>query len=453
MRRGSVWVLGALLGLLGAALVPVAEAASTTFAAVADAYVDSAQPSRNFGGSPKLLVDSSPSNKRIFLKFDVGTIDGSIAKATLRLYVRDGGSTVTVSGVANDAWRERSIIWKNAPAFTRSKASATPVEGSWLDVDVSSLISSGGPSSLAITSSSSNGSEYDSRQGANKPRLIVETQPTPEPSPTPSPTPSPSPPPDPGSGAVVITAAGDIATSGGRQGATASVVKSVNPDYALTLGDNAYPDGTLDQFKSYYDPTWGAFKSKTKPSPGNHDYHTTGAAGYFAYFSGVPAYYSFNAGGWHIISLNSEIAASEGSPQNNWLEQDLASSTKRCILAFWHKPLFSAGPHGSNASVRPLWDDLYAARADVILNGHDHNYQRFAPVTPAGATASDGVREFVVGTGGRDLYSLGAMANLQAGNNTSWGVLKMVLHNSTYEWRFVSITGQTYSDSGTSACH
>lgn len=436
-------ILGALLVILGAATVPIAQASSTTFVAVADAYVDSTLPDRNFGSSSRLVVNESPSIKRSYLKFNIAGLDGPITRATLQVYVRNGGSTVSVYKVASTSWSERLIKWRNAPAYSGPPASGTPVAGSWLNVDVSSLVSSGA-SSLAVASSSGDGSVYDSRQAANKPRLIVETGPLPGPTPTPTP--------DPGSG-VVIAAAGDIATAGGHQGATAAVVKTVNPQYVLTLGDNAYPDGTLDQFNTHYDPTWGAFKSKTMPSPGNHEYHTPGAAGYFSYFSGVKPYYSFEAGAWHIISLNSEIPASEGSPQNTWLEQDLAGNTRRCILAYWHKPLFSAGPHGSNGNVRPLWDDLYDARADVILNGHDHNYQRFSPMTPTGGASVGGMREFVVGTGGRGLYGLGTEPNLEAANNTSWGVLRMTLRDGAYEWRFMPIAGQSYTDSGSSSCH
>lgn len=447
MKR--VWILGTLFVTVGAISIPVAEASSTTLVAIADAHVDSASPDRNFGTSSSLSVGSTQGTRRSYLKFRVGVVEEPVVKATLQMYVRESGSPVSVSRVTSSSWYERSIKWGNAPVYAAPVASASPVRGSWISFDVSPLVEAGGLKSFVLTSSTSDGSIYDSRQGTNKPRLIVETGANPEPSPTPSPSPTP----DPGGSDIVITAAGDIAVAGGHQAATAAVVKSINPDYALTLGDNAYPDGTLDQFNRYYEPTWGAFKSKTKPSPGNHEYHTSGATGYFSYFAGVAPYYSFDAGGWHIVSLNSEISASEGSPQNNWLEQDLAGNSKRCILSFWHKPLFSAGPHGSNGNVRPLWEDLHAARADVILNGHDHNYQRFAPVTPSGAPASDGLREFVVGTGGKDHYALGTMSIMQAGNDTSWGVLRMTLRPTSYEWRFAPIQGQTYSDSGTSACH
>jgi len=231
-------------------------------------------------------------------------------------------------------------------------------------------------------------------------------------------------------------------------------VSAINPSYLLTLGDHAYNDGTLSQYNSYYDPFYGQFKPKTKPSPGNHDYHTSGGSGYFTYFNNPPAYYSFNAGAWHIISLNGEVSVAEGSTQNNWLETDLANNTRRCILAYWHEPRWSAGTvHGDSSTYAPLWVDLYAARADVVLNGHDHNYQRFGLQTPTGAASADGIREFVVGTGGYGLYGLTSHPNLQASSASTYGALKMVLKDGSYDWQFVPGPGYSYTDSGSTACH
>ena len=260
----------------------------------------------------------------------------------------------------------------------------------------------------------------------------------------------------------VITAAGDIAlqSTTGHHKATSDRVLAINPTIALTLGDNQYPSGALADFRRYYDPTWGRFKAKTKPSPGNHEYYTAGAAGYFGYFgtAAKPAgksYYSFNLGGWHLIALDSNIARSVGAAQERWLRADLAATSRRCILAYWHHPRFSSGTHyGNNASVGPFWTDLYNARADVVLNGHEHNYERFARQTPSATATAAGIREFVVGTGGGGLYGLGTpKPNSQARNSKTWGVLKLTLHPASYEWRFVAASGAVIDSGGPVTCH
>jgi hypothetical protein len=255
----------------------------------------------------------------------------------------------------------------------------------------------------------------------------------------------------------VIAGAGDIATSSGKKAATADVLSAINPTAVITLGDNAYPDGTLSQFQSYYEPTWGRFKTKTNPSPGNHDYHTSGAGGYFSYFgSRAPAaHYAWNIGAWRFYSLNSEIAHDASSTQISWLKQDLAANPKACVGAYWHKPLFSSGKHGNIAGGRPFWDALYAANADLILVGHDHLYERFAPQTPSGQLdTARGIREFVVGTGGAGLYEFTTIRpNSEVRKNTVWGVLKLTLHASSYDWKFEPIAGQTFAESGSQACH
>ena len=215
----------------------------------------------------------------------------------------------------------------------------------------------------------------------------------------------------------VIVAAGDIADclSDGDE-ATARLVGGIDGSTVLTLGDNAYEDGTAQDFRQCYEPTWGKFKERTKPAPGNHDYETEGASAYFDYFgeaAGQPGkgYYSYELGQWHIVALNSnceEVGCQASSPQLRWLEADLAKDTKSCTLAYFHYPLFSSGKYRPGIQeVKPLWDALYTADADVVLNGHDHNYQRFAPQDPNGkADPEGGIREFVVGTGGRSHYSI-----------------------------------------------
>jgi Bacterial Ig-like domain (group 1)/Calcineurin-like phosphoesterase len=259
-------------------------------------------------------------------------------------------------------------------------------------------------------------------------------------------------------GDPVFVGAGDIASCGhNRDESTAQLLDAI-PGTVFTLGDNAYPDGTLTQFNDCYGPTWGRHKNRTKPAPGNHDYHVAGAGGYFDYFGAAAGdrskgYYSYNLGDWHIISLNSEITQSAGSAQEQWLRADLAANPKVCTLAYWHKPRFSSGRHGNNAGSQALWQALYEYGADVVLNGHDHSYERFAPQNPSGQADAKGIREFVVGTGGAGLYPFPAIQpNSQVRNNTTYGVLKLTLHSTSYDWQFIPIAGQNFTDSGSGNC-
>ena len=229
----------------------------------------------------------------------------------------------------------------------------------------------------------------------------------------------------------------------------------------LALGDLAYNDGTATEFANCYDPSWGRHKARTKPAPGNHEYNTPGATGYYGYFgaaAGDPTkgYYSYDLGEWHIIVLNSNIARTAGSAQDVWLRADLAANTKTCTLAYWHHPRFSSSSvHGNNVTMAPFWDALYAANADVVLVGHDHSYERFAPQTPAAAAdPTRGIRQFVVGTGGRSHYAIGTVQpNSQVYNGNTFGVLKLTLSTTSYAWQFVPVAGGTFTDSGTGNCH
>jgi calcineurin-like phosphoesterase family protein len=275
---------------------------------------------------------------------------------------------------------------------------------------------------------------------------------------------APKRPPGPPPSGKVIVAAGDIAdcSSDGDE-ATARLVGGIEGT-VLTLGDNAYEDGTAQDFRQCYEPTWGQFKERTRPAPGNHDYETEGASAYFDYFgdaAGQPGkgYYSYDLGSWHIVALDSnceEVGCAATSPQLRWLEADLAKDAKTCTLAYFHYPLFSSGKYRPGIQeVKPLWEALYAADVDVVLNGHDHNYQRFAPQDPNGkADPQRGIREFVVGTGGRSHYSiLGPIANSEVYNDETYGVLQLTLNPQSYQWRFIPVEGETFTDSGSARCH
>ncbi len=257
----------------------------------------------------------------------------------------------------------------------------------------------------------------------------------------------------------VFVGAGDIAscTRTGDE-ATAKLLHNIvdaapSTTTVFTTGDNAYESGTALEFANCYDPSWGQFKEKTRPTVGNHEYYKTAdASGYFDYFdtaAGDPGkgYYSYDVGSWHMISLNSNCSfvvgggCDRGSAQVEWLKNDLANHSNSCTLAYWHHPLFSSGStSGGNSKMKPFWEALYAAKADVVLNGHVHNFEVFRPQTPSGvADPAGGIREFVVGTGG---YSLNAfkteVANSQERYRATYGVLKLTLHSTSYDWRFVA---------------
>ena len=285
----------------------------------------------------------------------------------------------------------------------------------------------------------------------------------------------------------VIAAAGDIAcdpatssfngglgtTTSCREEYTSNLLVNGGFTSILSLGDNQYYCGGYQAFVQSYDPSWGRVKSITHPVAGNHEYFTsggtgcdasnTGAAGYFQYFGSAAGtvgqgYYSFDIGAWHLIALNSGCSSAGGcsstSPQYKWLQADLAAHPNQCTLAYWHIPLFSSGGR-ANANSKPFWQLLYAAHADVVLNGHDHIYERFAPQTSTGTLDQAlGIREFIVGTGGADHTSITTVAaNSEVRNTTTFGILKLTLHSGSYDWQFVPEAGQTFTDSGTQACH
>jgi hypothetical protein len=272
----------------------------------------------------------------------------------------------------------------------------------------------------------------------------------------------------------VLIGAGDIATCNGTGDEdTVDLITNIASDNAdgrttvFTAGDNVYPDGTDEDFERCYKPSWswGDHKEITKPSVGNHEYNTPGASGYFGYFgaaAGDPAkgYYSYDLGNWHIVVLNSNCsdptapACAAGSPQEQWLENDLAAHPNTCTLAYWHHPRFSSGNHGDDVDVAPFWKALYQAGADVVLNGHDHTYERFAPQNPSGqADPAQGIREFVVGTGGAALTTFKSIQpNSVARIAKEHGVLKLTLHPEGYDWEFVTTPDETVADSGNGKC-
>lgn len=265
---------------------------------------------------------------------------------------------------------------------------------------------------------------------------------------------------------ITVVAAGDIADCGSNglqfpdAFRTAGLIAPTDM-LVLTLGDNTYPVGAAMEFADCFQPTWGAFKERIRPSPGNHDYMTTDAGAYFDYFGAAAGpdrrgYYSFDAGGWHFISLNSNADANIGSAQYAWLQADLAAASDTlCTLAFWHHPLFSSGPHGNDRRMADAFQLLHAAGAEIVLVGHDHIYERFAPQDAAGNADPDrGVRSFTAGTGGARLYSLRKpQPNSEVRDASTHGVLRLTLSSNGYRWAFVAVAGGAPRDEGAADCH
>ena len=259
--------------------------------------------------------------------------------------------------------------------------------------------------------------------------------------------------------AAVLAGAGDIAMCNvpGAE-ATARLLDRI-AGTVFTTGDHAYPHGAEAEFRTCYGPTWGRHRERTRPTPGNHDYETPGAAAYFAYFgaNAGPAglgYYTYTAGSWQVIALNSEIDVRAASPQGLWLRTTLAQERALCTVAYWHRPLFNSGAHGDARDLRDLWRILYDFGVDVVIAGHEHVYERFAPQTPDGVLDLErGIRQFTVGTGGGTLTSVTAPRANSEVAGSAWGVLVLTLNDGSYSWEFRPVAGASFSDGGSGACH
>lgn len=444
------------------------------FNPIADSYVSSGSPATNYGSQTQLRGDGSPV-LRSYLRFNVQGLNGTVTRARLRLFANNASTGgYEIRRVSNNTWGELTITYSNSPAVgSVLDTSGSFNSGVWTTVDVTAYITGNGTYSLGLTVPNSAAISFASREvGNNAPQLTVETQggptatasatrtatstSTPTATVTPSPTTTDTPTSAPtSSGSVVLVGAGDIAhCSRSQDEQTAQLLDNI-PGTVFTAGDNAYVDGTYTQYLNCYEPNWGRHKSRTKPSPGNHDYLTSGAAGYFQYFNNIPSYYAYDLGAWRIYSLNSEISVSATSAQVTWLQNDLAANPRQCVLAYWHRARWSSGSnHGDNSSMQPLWQILYDAGAELVIVGHEHHYERFAEMNASGAVVSQGLREIVAGTGGAALYPFGApKAASQVRNNTAYGVLKLTLHSSSYDWQFVPAGTATFTDSGSTNCH
>jgi acid phosphatase type 7 len=266
----------------------------------------------------------------------------------------------------------------------------------------------------------------------------------------------------------VLVGAGDVVGCQNPQGAlaTGKLIEKI-PGTVFVLGDLVYDAVTLEQFQNCYGRSWGKFKARTRPAPGNHEYRGRNAIPYYQYWGGQAGppgkgYYSYELGAWHVVVLNTNCDAvggcAAGSPQDEWLRQDLADHRGSCIVAYGHHALFSSGFfrfHAAHPELKRLWEDLYAAHADLVLAGHEHSYERFAPQDPEGRPDSQrGIREIVAGTGGRSHYPLGqASPNSEMRNDDTFGVLKLTLSPQGYAWEFIPEEGKSFRDVGSGVCH
>lgn len=472
-RRRSRVVRAMALALVGAGLVPAgpvtAQAAPSpevfltrSVAAGADTYVSEAQPDHPAGSAPRLVVDGSP-RRQTFIRFAVPAFAGRLVSAALRLHVADlagagsahGGTVIASSDVG---WAEGATTWATRPPLDGAVAVAVGAahRDRWVDVDLSGIVRSGVPLTLGIRSLSSDDAAFDARGSGRGPRLALDMDAPPN--------------------GTVVSAAGDLVcgaaspttpTSCHHQQVSDLLVADPDLEAFLALGDLQYNAGSLADFQTYYEPSYGRVKAITHPVVGNHKYLTAGAAGYWDYFGAAAGtegqgWYSFDVGdSWHVVALNSncsEVSCANGSPQIQWLRADLQANDRPCVLAYFHHPRWSSGETpGNNRSVDPFVRVLQRHRAEAILSGHSHNYERFARQHPDGTAHADGIRQFVVGTGGRsvgedDGFGRPTQPHSEVRRRGVFGLLRMSLTDQALWWSFVDESGRV-RDSGTDRCH
>ncbi|NMI00070.1 DUF7594 domain-containing protein [Pseudonocardia acidicola] len=449
----------------------VAAAASTTFTADADTYVQADQPTVNRGTAVDLRADASPVYNG-FLRFTVSGLTETPSRVTLKLFSRSTGSVnARLQSVADNSWTETGVTAGNAPALGPVVAtSGALTAGQYASFDLTSRVTANGTYSFALTTGSTAVRIFDSREGANPPQLVVESG-------------DPFPP----SNDPFVLAAGDVACAPDESGfngglgvpgqchmkATSDLLLANPAAAVLALGDTQYNSGDPAAYTASYDPSWGRVKAITKPVVGNHEYGQSGASGYFGYFGDAATprqpgcrkacegYYSFDVGSWHIAMINTECTrigggtgCAVGSPQYQWLDADLAAHPNRCTMVVGHRPRWSSNSFAS-ADIAPLVDVMYARGVDMMLTGHAHSYERFAPQNPSGQRDdATGIRQFVVGTGGENSSGFGTVvANSEVRKNTIFGVLKVILHPAGYDWTFRPDPDTPFADSGSGVCH
>lgn len=458
----------------------------------ADSYVRADQPDAGYGSAYTLFTAASDPEMRIYLRFIVTGLTGPVTSASLRLYSYSSSSEgIDVHSGGSD-WTEAGLTWNNAPSYGTVVGSVKPISLDTTAVaDVTPAVTGNGTYTFVLTTSRAKANKLASREStANAPQLVVTSGAPSTATPTATDPTSPSSPATSTTSTTAqdptLVAAGDIAcppdktvtVTSCQQKATSDLAISLHPDLVLPLGDDQYELGASDEFTGGYAPTWGRMDAIARPIPGNHEYGyigssvtPTGGAGYFAYFGArshplqpdcttfCTSWYSYDVGSWHLIALDSQCAVvhgcNPGNPEYQWLLNDLNTHANMCTLAYWHIPIFSSS-QDHQPDMTSIFQLLYNKGADVVLNGHAHFYERFAPQDAAGnPDPAKGVREILVGTGGRNFFSIRPTpaANSEARIANTFGVLQMTLHPTSYDWRFVPVPGSTATDQGSSSCH
>ena len=523
--RGRVVAALVMAGAIALFGVQAARADTATVGAIEDTYTSQGNPATAHGGNASLKVNAAPGERRAYVKFTVsGVPDGSTeVGAVLRLWPTTASSSTFTVWSVPATWSQSTLTWNNQPPLGATVGSRTGlVAGQYNDFDLSSHVTGNGTWALAITKSSTTQTSFASREAAGNtpPQLVVSWTPpttttsgtttttdtttttsdtttttsgttttTSDPTTTTSSTTSSTTTSSPTTTTVPpaddpkVAAAGDIAcpppgnrtTSSCHQQATANLLAAGNYDAVVPVGDLQYECGQPSAFAAVYDPSWGQFKSKTRPVHGDHEYTgpgctTPGSAGYYSYFAGAASpnqpncisacqgYYSYELGTWHVVVLNTDCnqvgGCSSSTPQGRWLAADLAAHPNQCTLAFWHLPRWTL-PGGLSSASSYFATALYNAGAEVVVSGNNHFYARFAPQTPGGAANPNGIRQFIVGTGGKSLHGFSGTPEpqVEVSQNTTYGILELTLHPGSYSWRFVPEAGRTFTDTGTNTCH
>jgi hypothetical protein len=466
---------------------------------VADSYVRSDQPTSNFGTATTLRVDGSPATYS-YLKFDVQGLTAPPTKATLRVLIPVSSTTsINASHVTDTTWTETGLTYNNRPAPSApSIPSGKITANTFITFDVTSQITGNGLISFMLDTTSSSSKSPPSRENpttANRPQLVLDTTATTTTPPPPTTTTAPpttttvppttttAPPPD----GTMIAVSGDVACgtteadyNGGLGTAakchmkqTSDLILGMAPRSVFALGDLQYNSGKLADFQVSYENSWGRFRAITRPVVGNHEYGTSGAGGYFTYFGDAATprqpgclkdcegYYSFDIDDWHFAVINSECTRIGGgtgcavtSPQATWLDADLAAHPTQCTAVLTHRPRWASNSFAS-PDIAPLVDVMYARGVDLLLAGHAHSYERFAPQNPAGQLDNtSGIREIVVGTGGRDSQGFSSpVPNSLVRKNQIFGVMQLTLHATGYDWAYVPDPATPFADAGSGTCH
>jgi hypothetical protein len=477
MRRrvAAVLALAALVSLLG--LDDPAQADTTTVIATEDTFTAQGSPGTNYGSSGSMTVNGPAGERRAYIKFTVTGIPAGATevRAVLRLWASTSSSATFTARAVASSWSESTLTWNTQPPLGTALASVTGVTaGQYDEFDVSGHVAGNGTYALAVTGSGTRARFVSTESSARTPPELGLTW-------TP-----PTTPPAAGVDDPVVAAAGDIAcqppatrtSTACHHQDTASLLAVGDYDAVLPLGDLQYECGEPSAYQAVYDPSWGQFRSKSHPAAGDNEYGsatcaTPGASGYFSYFEGAASpnqpdctsacrgYYSYELGNWHVVVLNTNCSqpgvggCSSSSAQGRWLAADLAAHPNQCILAYWHLPRWKE--NGTVSSTPSYFATaLYNAGAEIILSGNNHFYTRFAPQNPAGAAdPTNGIRQFIVGTGGKSLHGLSSNPDpqVEARQSTTYGILELTLHPEGYSWRFVPESGRTFTDSGSQSCH